>query len=223
MKLDFTSIMPYFSFFWNGLALTVKVTIASLIFGFLVAIILVALRLTKIKPLKWLVAVYTSFFRGTPMLLQLFLIYFAVPQLSGRRIILDAVISGIIAFSLNAAAYLAESLRGGIEAIDPGQKEAAKALGIGTLNLYFYIIFPQALRHVLPALINECINLTKSSSLIATIGAMDLTKAYQTIQASTYRSFEPLMVAAVFYYVIVMVLTLLGKVIERRLGRSDID
>lgn len=219
MELHFEQIVPSIPLLLSGILVTLKFTILSTIAGFVWGTILALIKVSKIKPLAWFGIAYTSIFRGTPLLVQLFLVYFATPQIIGYSI--PELQAAVITFGLNSAAYVSEILRGGILAVDKGQREAAMALGVPYNRMMFDIVIPQALKHILPALVNESIALLKDSSLVATIGVMDVLRGAQVIQNLTYLAFEPFIVAAVIYYVLVMILTAIANQLERRVRQSD--
>lgn len=162
---------------------------------------------------------YTSIFRGVPLLVTLSVIYFATPQLTGFNI--EPLQAGVLTFSLNAGAYVSEVIRAGIMAVDRGQTEAAMSLGVTYQPMMLDIILPQAVKNILPALVNETIALLKDSSLVATIGAQDLLRRAQIVGAQKYVYFEPLLIVAIVYYAMVMVLTVAANILEQRLHRSS--
>ena len=196
-----------------------KVTLLSLIVGAVCGTLLALFRVSRLGPLGWFAAAYTSVFRGTPLMVQLFIVYFATPQVFGYQI--PAMNAVVITFGLNSAAYISEVLRGGIQSIDIGQREAAMALGVPYRPMMFDIVIPQALKTVLPALVNELIALLKETSIVATIGMLDMMRAAQTAMNATYLAFEPLIIVACMYYVLVMLLAMFAKRLERRLRKSD--
>jgi His/Glu/Gln/Arg/opine family amino acid ABC transporter permease subunit len=213
------SKLPSWWFIAQGMAVTLQYTIFS-VFGGLVIGISLAVALTG----QWAAAkrcanIYISIFRGTPLLVQLLLVYYTTPVLVGYQI--SAFTSGVLAFSLNSGAYVAEVIRAGIQAVDRGQFEAAIALGIPRSLMMRSIILPQAVRNILPALVNEMINMLKESAIISVIGEADLMRRAQIVAAEQYRYFEPLMVAAICYYGLVVMLTALATGLERYLGRHD--
>lgn len=209
MSLNFALIAPYLSMFAGGLAVTLEVTACSLALAFAVGFLVAVLKVLPYRPLRLLLDFYTSIFRGVPLIVLLFLAYFATPQLTGYKISMFA--AGVLTLGLNGSATVSETLRGGIEGVDRGQSDAAYSLGMRYTQVMVSIIIPQALRSVVPALVNEVITVLKSSSLVAVIGLMDLMRAAQSIQAITYRAFEPFFIAAIIYYIIVMGLTWLGS------------
>lgn len=219
MDLDFSQIVPSIPFMLKGVWVTLQIVSVSLIFGFILGTILSLFKISKFTLLRWCADAYTSAFRGTPLILQLFLIYYATPQLTG--FVISAYAASVLTFGLNSAAYVSEIIRAGIQAVDKGQREAAEALGIPYRPMLLNIIMPQAIKNILPALVNEFITLTKESAIVATIGVLDIMRRGQIVTAEKYIAFEPLMFAALLYYIMVMGLTLLGKRLERRLRRSD--
>ncbi len=222
MKLDFSILTGYLPLFRSGLWITLQFTLLSMVVGFALGFILALIKVSKSKflaPLRWFATFYTSVFRGTPQLVQLFIIYYATPQLFGYSI--PELNAAVICFGLNSAAYISETLKGGILGIDKGQFEASKALGIGYIRTMLFIILPQALKITLPALVNECISLLKGSSLVSTIGVMDLMRASQKTVAATFHAFEPYLLVALIYYIVVMALTQVSKLLERKVRKSD--
>ena len=149
------------------------------------------------------------------------LIYFATPQLTGQAIVPTPLQAGVLTFGLNSAAYISESIRGGILSVDKGQWEAAMALGVPKTKMMIDIIFPQAFKNILPSLVNESIALLKDSSLVTIIAVGDVMRWAQLVQTKTFRAFEPFIVAALVYYVLVMILTFIGNRLERRARVSD--
>ncbi|MCC3375883.1 ABC transporter substrate-binding protein/permease [Cohnella sp. REN36] len=217
--LNFKRLEPYAGYLLRGTYVTLLFTFVSALFGFVWGAILSLFKISNVAPLRWFSTVYTSVFRGTPLLLQLLLIYYAVPQLFGYTI--PALLAAGLAFGLNSAAYLSETIRGGILAVDKGQREAALALGIPYRTMMASIILPQAIKNILPALVNECVALLKESSLVSVIAVADLLFRASVIRANTFLAFEPLIAAGAIYYVLVLILTSLARLLERRMRRSD--
>lgn len=213
--MNFSVVEPYASMFWGGLALTLEVTGAALVLAFALGALIAVLKVLPCRPLRLVLDFYTSIFRGIPLIVLLFIAYFATPQLTGYKISMFA--ASVLTLGLNGSATVSETLRGGIEGVDRGQYDASRALGLPYVTMMTRIIIPQALRSVAPALVNEVITVLKSSSLVATIGLMDMMRAAQSVQALTYRAFEPFIIVAVIYYVIVMCLTAIAARLERRL------
>ena len=219
MNLDFSQIVPYIPFILDGIWATLKFVSLSILVGFILGTVLALFKIGKVRPLKWFADAYTSIFRGTPLILQLMILYYAVPQLTGYDI--SAYLSAILAFGLNSSAYVSEIIRAGILAVDKGQTEAAEALGVSYVPMMVNIILPQAMKNILPALMNEFITLTKESAIVSTIGYLDLMRRAQIVGADLFRNFEPLLFAGLIYWVMVYILTLIGRLVERRLRQSD--
>ncbi len=217
--LDFAVLEPFFPLLAISVWITLKFTFFSTIMGFFGGFILALVTLSKNKFFVFLAKAYISVFRGTPLLVQLMLIYFATPQLTGYTI--SALEAGVLSFGLNSAAYISEALRGGILAVDKGQWEGAMSLGVPKHRFLLDIIFPQAIKNSLPSLVNESIMLLKDSSLVSVIGVADTLRWADLIQAKTFRAFEAFIVAAAVYYVLVMALNFLGSLLEKKVRVSD--
>ncbi|MFP2934504.1 amino acid ABC transporter permease, partial [Pyxidicoccus sp. 3LG] len=175
-------------------------------------------RRARFKPLAWLCAAYVEGLRGTPLLVQIIFIYYALPQLLG--VDLAPMLAAVLALTLNSAAYVAEIFRAGIASVDPGQSEAARALGMSPAQSMRYVILPQALRNVLPPLTNEGIALLKDSSLVSIIGMAELTRAGQEMASQFAAPLAIWPAVAVFYLLATLPLTRLAAALERRLQRQ---
>lgn len=218
-SLSFAKIAPSIPYIMEGILETLKFTAISAFLGFIWGTVLALFKISTNKFLLWFATAYTSIFRGTPLLLQIALVYYATPQLTGYNI--SPLLAGVITFTLNSGAYISETIRAGILAVDKGQREAALSLGVPYKPMMSDIILPQALKNILPALVNESIALLKDSALVSTIGVADLLRRAQIVGAEKYIYFEPLLFAGVIYYLMVMSLTWGGYVLERRLQRSS--
>lgn len=218
-SLDFSKVVPNIPFILQGVIVTLSFTLVSALIGFTWGTILSIFKISNFKPLRWFADFYTSVFRGTPLILQLAIIYFSTPQLIGYSI--PAFQAGVITFSLNSAAYSSETIRGGIMAVDKGQREAAMSMGVAYSLMMWDIILPQAFKNILPALVNESIALLKDSSLVSTVGALDLMRRGQIVAAEKFIYFEPLLIVGLVYYVMVMGFTLLSRRLEKRMRKSD--
>lgn len=218
-SFGFNKIAPSIPFIIEGILVTLQFTALSAFLGFIWGTSLSLFKISSFKPLIWFANAYTSIFRGTPLLLQIALIYYATPQLTGYDI--PALLAGVITFTLNSGAYISETIRGGILAVDKGQREAALSLGVPYQPMMKDIILPQAIKNILPALVNESIALLKDSALVSTIGVADLLRRAQIVGAEKYIYFEPLIFAGIVYYLLVMSLSWGGYALERRLQRSS--
>lgn len=219
MDLDFTAILPSLPYILKGIGVTLKIVLVAGLLGFAFGIILAIFKISKYKALHWFADIYTSIFRGTPLILQLMIIYYGAPQIIGFEI--SSYYAAVASFSLNSAAYISEIIRGGILAVDKGQKEAAQALGVSGNRMMWDIILPQALKNILPALMNEFITLTKESAIVTVIAANDIMRRAYIVGGDQYRFFEPMIFAGMIYYLMVISLTFVGKLVERRLRQSD--
>jgi len=213
---DLVAFLPHLYFILKGVTVTLKYSVISVFLGLIIGTILAFLKVIDLKILRLAAHAYTSIFRGTPLLIQLTIIYFGLPGLIGLK--LSVFAAGVIAFSLNSGAYVSEIIRAGIESVDRGQVEAAKALGVSPVLRMKDIILPQAFRSILPALVNELINLVKESCLISVIGEMDLMRRAQVVSAETYTFFTPMLTAAATYYVMVLIISSFALLLEKRLA-----
>lgn len=217
MLEQFAVPVPSIIFILKGSVVTLKYSLISVCFGLIIGIFLAIFKVSKNIILRLFAGFYTSIFRGTPLLIQLSLIYFALPMFIGFKI--SVFSAGIIAFSLNSGAYVSEIIRAGINSVDKGQFEAAIALGIPKALAIKDIILPQAVKTILPSLVNELINLVKESALISIIGEMDLTRRAQLVSSETFNFFGPMLVAAITYYLLVFIISRLAKWLERSLAQ----
>jgi His/Glu/Gln/Arg/opine family amino acid ABC transporter permease subunit len=200
----------------EGMTLTVELTVAAGVLGMLLGLLLAFARLSRHRFLRWPVMAYVTIFRGTPLLLQILFIYFALPPLADIR--LDAMPAGILALSLNAGAYLAEIFRAGIESIDRGQMEAARALGMSHGLAMTRVILPQAVKRMIPPVVNELAALAKDTSLVSVIALSEMLYVTQRLGAKYFRPWEVYGWAALGYLLIVWSLATLAGRIERRLA-----
>lgn len=219
MNFDFELIMQSFPLLLLGAGVTVQITVLSVGFGLLIGMFVGMARLSIIWPIKVLAAIYVDFIRGTPLLVQIFLIYFALPIIVGQRI--DPFIAAITACSINSGAYVAEIFRGGIQSIDKGQIEAGRSLGMTWVQTMRYIILPQAFKRIIPPLGNEFIAMLKDSSLVSVIGFEELTRRGQLVIARTYGSFEIWITVAFIYLVMTLTISRFVDYLERRYKTDD--
>ena len=202
-----------------GAGITIEITALSVGFGMAIGVIVSLIRLSGIKPLRILGNIYVDFLRGTPLLVQIFLVYFALPALIHHRV--DAFVAAIAACSINSGAYVAEVFRGGIESIDKGQMEAGRSLGMTWWQTMRYIILPQAFKRIIPPLGNEFIAMLKDSSLVSVIGFEELTRRGQLIIARTYASFEIWLTVAVLYLIMTLAVARFVGLLERRFKKDE--
>ena len=213
---------------YRNVLIGLKNTAIIAVFGLLIGMILGCLLATckilpkdnkLVKALSSIVDVYIAIFRGTPMVVQLLLIHFVIFPSFGLDI--PAVFEAVLAFGLNSAAYVSEIIRGGILSVDIGQTEAGRALGLSYGKTMIKIVLPQAIKNVIPTLGNEFIALLKETSVVSFIAVVDITKAFQNIANSTYEYMVPYITLALVYLVLVLTVTGIIKIVERRLRASD--
>jgi arginine/lysine/histidine/glutamine transport system substrate-binding/permease protein len=205
----------------TGALVTLQLTAFSVFLGLIGGSLIGIARLSHIVPLRWATRAYVDFFRGTPLLVQIFMIYFGLPAIAqqiGFTFTLDRLAAAVLALSLNSAAYIAEIVRAGIQSIDLGQSEAAESLGLDSIQTMRYVIFPQAFRRMLPPLGNEFITLLKDTSLVAVIGFEELFRKGQLIVANNYRAFEIYAAVAIVYLCLTLLSSQAFTWLEKRLN-----
>lgn len=210
-------ITESFSMFTQGMLLTVELSLISLVIAMFIGMGSCLMNISGVKILHWISQIYINIIRGTPLLVQTFFIYFGITGALGFN--MTAFTAGIIALSLNAGAYLSEIFRGGIEAVHHGQMEAARSLGLPKRIAMIKVILPQAVRIVIPSVVNQCIITIKDTSIISVIGLAELTKIGSQIIARTFQSFEVWIWVGIFYFIIIYALTKLSKFVEKRISR----
>ncbi|MGF0127290.1 amino acid ABC transporter permease [Selenomonas bovis] len=219
MNFNFDLVVTSFPLLLLGAGVTIKITAMSVALGVLIGLFVGIARICRVKPLRFLAAVYVDFFRGTPLLVQIFLFYFAVPVITGQRI--DPYVAAVGSCGINSGAYVAEIVRAGIQSIDDGQMEAGRSLGMTWAQTMRYIIVPQAIKRVIPPLGNEFIALLKDSSLVSVIGFEELTRRGQLIIAKTYGSLEIWFSVAIIYLVMTLSISRLVAYLEKRYNTDD--
>lgn len=223
-NLSFKFLEKYYPVFLEGIKFTLLVSLLAVVFGVIFGTILCFMKRSKLRiiriPLpKVIASIYIEFVRGTPLLLQIFIVYFGSTTFGFK---FSPITACVIALSLNSGAYVAEIIRSGIDAVDKGQLEAARSLGMTQLKAMQYIILPQAIKNILPAIGNEFVTIIKESSMASAIGVAEITYAGKLVTGATYRNFEPLIVAAVCYFTLTFILGRLMAYVERRLKASDL-
>ena len=245
----FEAAFAYFQLFLEGLITTVTLSALTVLFGFMLALVLALMRMSSFQPLRFLdkpgackaariiskfnpvsliANVYVEVFRATPLMVQLFIVYHILlsdldlPTFKLFGLIrFERFIPGVIALSLNSGAYLSEIIRSGIQSIDGGQTEAARSLGMTQWQNMRYIILPQAIKNILPAIANEFVTIIKESSICWTIGAVEIMAVVQSVTAATYRAGEPLIVAACLYFCLTFPTSKIIEHFERKMSRGD--
>ncbi|MCG3412094.1 ABC transporter substrate-binding protein/permease [Staphylococcus massiliensis] len=216
---DGSFLAKYGGFLATGLKNTIIVSIIGVLAGAILGGLIALMKLSPFIPLKWLAVVYIEFIRGTPLLVQVFLVFFGTTAVLGLDI--SALVCGIIALIINSAAYIAEIIRAGINAVDKGQMEAARSLGLNYKQSMKAVIMPQAIKNILPALGNEFVTVIKESSIVSIIGVSEIMYNAQVIQGASFDPFTPLIITALFYFVLTFTLSRLLAYIEGRMSVSD--
>ena len=249
----FQSAFKYIQLFKEGLVCTVSLSAFTVVLGFVLALVLALMRmadfrpfrfldntqggegrtgflgtLSRFRPLNFLASVYIEVFRATPLMVQLFIVYYIVladlnlPTFKLFGLIrFERFIPGVIALSLNSAAYLSEIIRSGIQSIDGGQTEAARSLGMTQAQNMRYIVLPQAIKNILPAIANEFVTLIKESSICWTIGVQEIMSAVNSIKAATFTIGEALIIAACVYFCLTFPTSKIIEYFERKMSRGD--
>lgn len=215
-------IQTYWQMLLMALGQTLLLTLLSLIFAFIIGLIFGIMSVTKLKVLNIISTIYVDAIRGVPLIVLAFFIYFGIPMLirslGVANFRLDALTAGTIALSLNAGAYMAEIFRAGIQSVDIGQMEAARSLGLGYGKAMQKVVLPQAIRTMIPSIINQFIISLKDTSILSVIGFPELTKAGNIIAAINFDTFSVWAIIAVMYMVVIVTLSRIAKAIERRVN-----
>lgn len=226
MNLEFFD--KFGSMLVSGTKVTIIVSLITIIISIIIGSILAMLRTGKTKVIRYIVSAYVAFVRGTPVLVQIYIVFYGIPLLgiefpSFNIMGLDSqrVISGVLALAINSSAYVCEIIRSGIESLDKGQMEAARSLGFNHIQSMRMVILPQAIKNILPALGNEFIGLIKTSSLVSTIGLAELMYIADSIRGVSFMAFVPLFVVAVIYFVITFIVSLVIRTLEKKMAKSN--
>ncbi|MDT1938661.1 amino acid ABC transporter permease [Carnobacterium divergens] len=209
-------MFSFWEYFAKGTGYTVFIAFISVILGIIIGASLALMRLSQNKLIRIIATAYVEFVRGTPMMIQVMFIYFAL----GVIVNIPALLAGIIAVSLNSGAYICEIIRSGLNSVSKGQMEAARSLGLGKRDAMRYIIFPQALKNIWPALGNEFITVIKESSIVSIIGVGDLIYQTNVVTAVTYRAVAPLAITMVIYFILTYSLTKLLNYYEGKMNHD---
>lgn len=207
-------IVSAFPILLQGLKVTLYIFVIAIIIGFVIGLVVALLRLAPIKVLNWIAKIYVDAIRGTPFIVQLFFIYFGLNSI--HLISLNNTTAGIFTVAINAGAYFSEIIRAGIQSIDKGQTEAARSIGLTSVQTMRHVVLPQAFRRMLPTITNQSIISLKDTSLLSIIGIADLTQQGQIQAAATFEAFKIWLAVGVIYFIIIYLLTTLASFIERR-------
>ena len=226
----FEKTLRYLDLFWQGVICTVSLSALTVILGFILALALALCRLGKLRILNILASIYVEFFRATPLLVQLFIVYYVVfadiSILPGFKLFgfirFERFFPGVVALAMNSAAYLSEIIRAGIQSIDLGQTEAARSLGLTQWQTMKMIILPQAIKNILPAIANEFVTIIKESSICYTIGVQEIMSAVAAVKGATFSIAEPLVMATALYFCLTFPTSKIIQYFERRMRRGDV-
>lgn len=223
--IDFEKLAAMFLKYWDrflltGVGYTLSLAAITVGIGTIFAALLALMKMSKIPPFRWLSSIYIEIIRGTPMLLQLYFFYFGLPMLI-PALQKQKYVCVAIALICNSAAYVSEVIRSGLQSVDAGQSEAAMSLGMNSFQRTWYILVPQALKTILPALGNEFIMIVKDTSLASTFFIGDLMTQYLIVRGASYLPLEPLVIVGVIYFILTFLLSKLFGFFERRMSRAD--
>src|SRR6266513_4419021 len=216
---DFAILGKYSHLFWLGLGWTIAYTIGTVLLGTMLGLVVGILRLGRWPGIDWLLLAYIELFRCTPLLVQIIWFYYALPVVIGIDI--PATLAAVLVLSLYTGAFYAEIVRGGVNSIERGQWDAARAIGMRRGQVMRYVILPQAVKRMVPPFMNQSIIQLKNTSLVSTIAVADLLYEGQMITAATYRPLEVYTMVAVIYFAVLFPLTLMAQGVEYHLARSD--
>lgn len=225
----FEKALAYWKLFLQGVACTVSLSAVTVVLGFILALIIAICRMGRVKILKALATVYVELFRATPMVVQIFVIFYVVfdgvKVLPGYKMFgfirFDRFFPAVVALSLNSGAYLSEIIRSGIQSIDIGQTEAARSLGLSSVKTMRFVILPQAIKNILPAIANEFVTIIKESAICYTIGVQDIMSAVNAVKGATYRMAEALIIATALYFCLTYPTSKIIAHFERKMSAGD--
>lgn len=212
--------LKYYPVFLRGLGGTLWISAVTIVFGSILGLIVAAMRMSRIRPLNAVATAYVEVLRGTPVLLQLYFFWIGLPKLFPALGMTDTQ-SVVCALIINASAYISEIIRAGIGAVDQGQWEAARSVGLSEKNVFFRVILPQAVKNILPAMGNEFISTVKGTSLASTFFLPELITSYKTVQSATFLALQSLTIAGIIYFLLDLILSWMLRLLERRLRESD--
>ncbi len=225
----FQKAFDYWKLFMQGVVCTISLSALTVIFGFILAMILALCRMGRSKILKVLSTIYVELFRATPMVVQIFVIFYVVfdgvKVLPGYKLFgfirFDRFFPAVVALSLNSGAYLSEIIRSGIQSIDAGQTEAARSLGLTQVKTMRFVVLPQAIKNILPAIANEFVTIIKESAICYTIGVQDIMSAVNAVKGATYRMAEALIIATALYFCLTYPTSKIIAHFERKMSAGD--
>ncbi|MBR5533270.1 MAG: amino acid ABC transporter permease [Ruminiclostridium sp.] len=214
--------------FLHALLMTVMLSLATVLISSVLGSLMALMRISNSRILRGFATAYVSFIRGTPLMVQIFMVFYGLPLLGINLPTFEFLgtdfsrfFSGLLALVINSIAYVCEIVRGGIQSIDDGQMEAARSLGFNKRQAMLYIIFPQALKNILPALGNEFVSVIKESSQVSIIGLAELMYITTTVRSISFRSFEPLLIVSLLYFLVTSVCSYLVNKMEKKMSVSN--
>jgi polar amino acid transport system permease protein len=225
----FQKALEYWKLFLQGVVCTISLSALTVIFGFILAMLLAIFRMGRSRLLRILSTIYVELFRATPMVVQIFVIFYVefdgVKVLPGFKLFgfirFDRFFPAVVALSLNSGAYLSEIIRSGIQSIDAGQSEAARSLGLSQVKTMRFVVLPQAIKNILPAIANEFVTIIKESAICYTIGVQDIMSAVNAVKGATYRMAEALIIATVLYFCLTYPTSKIIAHFERKMSAGD--
>lgn len=227
MAIIWKILVKYKALLIGGTKITIIVSLLTILFGTLLGIVMAFMKMSKVKPIRWFANAYVEFIRGTPVLVQISLVFYGLPMMGihipaimvgGTDI--SRLSAGVIALTINTTAYVCEIVRGGILSVDRGQTEGALALGMSNTRTLLCIVLPQAMKNILPSMGNEFITIIKTSSQVSVIGIGELMYAADTIRGISFQPMAPLIIVAIIYFLITSVFSFVLKRVETRMARS---
>lgn len=227
MEKIFDFAYKYRVMLWSGTKTTLVLSLVTIILGLVLGTILAFMKIGKVRVLKWIANVYVEVIRGTPVLIQIAIIFYGLPMLGIKipNIVIGGVdcerlISGILALTINTTAYVCEIIRSGIQSVDKGQMEAARSIGFSSPASMILVVLPQAIKNILPAIGNEFVTVIKTSSQVSIIGMAELMYVADTIRGISFSPMEPLIIVAVIYFMITFTISILVRCLEKKLAKS---
>lgn len=226
----FQRAFEYWQLFLQGVVCTISLSALTVVLGFILALLLAVMRLGRARILRAIATVYVELFRATPMVVQVFVIYYVlfdgVKVLPGLKLFgfirFDRFFPAVVALALNSGAYLSEIIRSGIQSIDGGQTEAARSLGLSAWKTMRFVVLPQAIKNILPAIANEFVTIIKESAICYTIGVQDIMSAVNAVKGATFRMGEALIIATALYFCLTYPTSKIIAYFERRMRRGDV-
>ncbi|MDU1004451.1 MAG: amino acid ABC transporter permease [Clostridium butyricum] len=213
----------------EGIEITIIMSILTIILGLIFGIMMTFMKISRFKILNLIANVYVEIIRGTPVLVQIAIIFYGLPMMGIRipeimlgDVDISRVVSGVVALTINTTAYICEIIRSGIESVDKGQLEASRSIGFSATASMILIVLPQAIKNILPAMGNEFITIIKTTSQVSIIGVAELMYVADTIRGTTFKPMEPLIIVAIIYFVITFTISVMIRILESRLKQSSI-